>query len=103
MPGRPFTVSIQKVEVTSAETAFGPCAGVPCRNAVLEVPPPTTGRIGCVETLSVVVFRTVSPVKAVVKTEFGLFTIAWVMPTISAGGDRKADGMERFDSGNWIF
>jgi hypothetical protein len=79
LPGGPFTVSIQKVAVTSAETALGPCAGVPCRNAVMEVPP-TTGRIGWVETLSTVVFRTVRPVKAVVRTESGLFTIAWVTP-----------------------
>src|SRR5207248_9583404 len=40
------TVSIQKVAVISTVCAFGPCAGSPCRNAMLGVPPPNIGA-GC--------------------------------------------------------
>ena len=41
----------------------------------------------------------VCPAMAASNTEFGLLTMACVMPTICAGGDRKAVGLVRICSG----
>jgi hypothetical protein len=70
---------------------------------VFASPPPTTGVVGSEETSNTIVFLIVCPDIAAARTEFGLSTIACVMPTISPGGDREFDGVERLDSGNCIF
>src|SRR5947209_1491655 len=97
----PLTVSIQNVENTSAATALGVLGpGPPAKNDVLSVPPPVIGAAALVVTWSVVVERIVCPAIAACRTEFGLFTMPCVMPTMSAGGERNAVATERFCSGN---
>jgi len=76
LPARSSTVSIQNVALTRAVCAFGPAAGLPCRNAVLATPPPRTGTVGLDETSSAMVLFTVCPAKAAMRTEFGLSTIS---------------------------
>jgi hypothetical protein len=90
-------VSSQKVALTSAVNAFGPAA-VPCRNEVLVRPPPTTGSVGSEDTSRVAVSTIVLPIRPDSRTEFGLVTIAWVIPTMSACGERSEEGVERLDS-----
>jgi hypothetical protein len=89
--------------VTSTDWALGPAAGAPCKNAVLARPPPTTGVAGSDEICSTTVPLIFCPAIAAMSTEFGLSTIACVIPVISAGGERKLDGFDRSDSENGIF
>src|SRR5260370_6411157 len=97
------TVSIQNIAVTNALCALGPAVGAPCKKAVLASPPPTTGVAGSVEMIRAMVCVIVCPAIAADRTELGLSTIAWVMPAVSAGGERKAVGVARSDSGNVNF
>ena len=81
-------------------SALGP-AGPPARKAVLLVPPPMVGGGGAVvDTSRTVIDMIVCPWIAVASTELGLFTIACVIPTICAGGDRNALGRARFCCSN---
>jgi hypothetical protein len=89
--------------VISADWAFGPAVGAPCEKAVFERPPPTTGVAGSDEIIRTTVCVMFCPAIAADRTEFGLSTIACVMPAMSAGGDRNWVGVAKFDSGKGIF
>src|SRR6266566_7057300 len=102
VPFGSFTVSIQKMHSTLAALALGPPAA-PCRNAILEVPPPVVGGLsGVVETRKVVVEMMFCPAIAWLSTLLGLSTIACVTPGISACGVRNWLGVARLLSGKWI-
>src|SRR6185312_14855083 len=94
---------IQKVASIWTVRAFGAFAS-PSRKAILEVPPPELGGFCLatdVEIWITVVEVIVFPTSAAARTEFGLSTIACVMPTMSPGGLRNALGVARFCEAKW--
>ena len=73
---------------TRTASAFGPPPLVPARNAVLLVPPPTTGGVARVDTRSSPVASMVCSAIASARTVATLSTMACVIPFICSGEDR---------------
>ncbi len=65
--------------LTRAATALGP-SDPHCRNAVLATPPPRMGVVSSEKAWSITVEAIVNPVRALVRTLFGLLTISCVTP-----------------------